>query len=124
MFVLANTHILVYVLDLDCPEEKLFKLKQLILATFQKELRKEATSKILIDELFFRYNRDGDHSISSFELKSLVTDYVMYDNIKELVDKCHPTQWLNAADKDFDGFLSKDEFSQSLGKINCTKNRL
>lgn len=94
-------------------------MKQLILTTFQKEVRKEATSKILIDELFFRYNRDGDHSISRFELKSLVIDYVMYNNIKELADKCHPTQWLNTADKDLDGFLSKDEFSQSLGKINC-----
>lgn len=106
-------------LILDCPEEKLFKMKQTILAAFHTELRKEATSKILIDELFFRYNRDGDHSISSFELKSLVTDYVMYNNIKELAGKCHPTQWLNTADKDFDGFLSKDEFSQSLGKITC-----
>lgn len=100
------------------------KMKQLILATFQKELHKEVTSKILIDELFFRYNRNGDHSISSFELKSLVTDYVMYSNIKELTDKCHPTQWLNTADKDFDGFLSKDEFSQSLGEINCAKEDL
>lgn len=92
-------------------------MKQLILATFQMELHKEATLKILIDELFFRYNRDGDHSISSFELKSMVTDYVMYSNIKELEDKCHPTQWFNTADKNLDGFLSKDEFSQSLGKI-------
>lgn len=111
-------------LILDCPEEKLFKMKQMILAAFQKELRKEATTKILIDELFFRYNRDGDHSISSFELKSLVTDYVMYNNIKGLADKCHPTQWFNIADKDFDGFLSKEEFSQSLGKMNCIRNRL
>jgi len=92
-------------------------MKQLMLAKFQKELHREATSKTLIDELFFRYNRDGDQSISSLELKSLVTDYVMYSNIKELTDKCHPTQWLNNADKDFDGFLSKDEFAQSLGEI-------
>lgn len=92
-------------------------MKKLILATFQKELHKEVTSKILIDELFFRYNRDRDHSISSFELKSLVTDYVMYDNIKELAEMCHPSQWLNAADEDQNGFLSKDEFSRSLGKI-------
>jgi len=97
-------------------------MKQLMLATFQKELHREATSKILIDELFFRYNRDGDQSISSLELKSLVTDYVMYSNIKELADKCHPTQWLNNADKDFDGFLSKDEFAQSLGEIICIKD--
>lgn len=112
-------------LILDCTEEILLKMKQLILATFQIELHKEATSKILIDELFFRYNRDGDNSVSSFELKSLVTDYVMYSNIKELAHKCHPTQWLNTADKNLDGFLSKDEFSQSLGKINCMmKHRL
>lgn len=112
-------------LVLDCTEENLLKMKQLILATFQIELHKEATSKILIDELFFRYNRDSDDSVSSFELKSLVTDYVMYNNIKELADKCHPTQWFNTADKNLDGLLSKDEFSQSLGKINCmTKHRL
>lgn len=92
-------------------------MKKLILATFQKELHKEVTSKILIDELFFRYNRDGDHkSISSFELKSLVTDYVMYDSIKELAEICHPKQWLNTADKDQNGVLSKREFSRSLGK--------
>lgn len=45
--------------------------------------------KILIDELFFWYNRDGDDSVSSFEFKSLVIDYVMYSNIKEFVDKCY-----------------------------------
>lgn len=93
-------------------------MKKLILATFQKELHKEVTSKILIDELFFRYNRDRDHSISSFELKSLVTDYVMYSDIKELADMCHPSQWFNAADKDRNGLLSKDEFSWSLGKFS------
>lgn len=91
--------------------------------TFQKEVRKEVTSKILIDELYFRHNRDGDHSISSSELKRLVTDYVMYPSIKKLAEICHPTQWLKTEDKDKDGFLSKDEFSRSFGKRNkCSQS--
>lgn len=99
----------------DCSEEKLSKMKQLILETFQKELQsKQVTSKNLIDELYFRYNRDGVDSISGSELKSLVTDYVMYHNIKELAEICHPTRWLKAQDKDGNGFLSKGEFSRSF----------
>jgi len=98
----------------DCPKEKLSKMRQLILATFQKEQRRNVTSKILIDELYFRYNRDRDLGISSSELKKLVTDYVMYPNIKELTEICHPMQWLKTEDKDKNGFLSKDEFSESF----------
>lgn len=75
------------------------------------------TSKGLIDELHFRYNRNRDQRVSSFELKKLVSDYVMYPRIKELAEICHPTQWLKAADKDNNGFLSKEEFSQSFGKL-------
>ena len=106
------------ILSVDCHEAKLSKMRQLILATFQKEQHKDVTSTILIDELYFRYNRDGDHGVSSRELKKLVTDYVMYQNIKELAEICHPRQWLKAEDKDKNGFLSKDEFSHSFGKIN------
>lgn len=95
-------------------------MRQLILATFQKEQRRKVTSKILIDELYFRYNRDRDLGISSSELKKLVTDYVMYPNIKELTEICHPIQWLKTEDKDKNGFLSKDEFSESFGKINLS----
>lgn len=98
----------------DCREDKLSQLKQLILTTFQKEQHKEVTSKVLIDELYFRYNRNRDQRVSSFELKKLVSDYVMYPRIKELAEICHPTQWLKAEDKDNNGFLSKEEFSQSF----------
>ena len=92
-------------------------MKQLIFTTFQKEQHKEVTSTILIDELYFRYNRHRDQRVSSFELKKLVNDYVMYPRIKELAEICHPTQWLKAEDKDNNGFLSKEEFSQSFGKL-------
>ena len=105
-------------LFLDCPEEELSRMRQLILTTFEKEIHTEVTSKILIDELFFRYDKNNDHSISGYELKGLVTDYVMYSNIKELLKICHPSQWFNTADKDENGFLSKYEFSWSLGMIN------
>ena len=105
------------ILSADCHEAKLSKMRQLILTTFQTEQHTDVTSKILIDELYFRYNRDGDHSVSSRELKNLVTDYVMYPNIKELAEICHPRQWLKAEDKDKNGFLSKDEFVRSFGKI-------
>ena len=109
----------VNIVSSDCSEENLSKMKQLILETFQKELHsKQVTSKSLIDELYFRYNRDGVDSISGSELKSLVTDYVIYHNIKELAEICHPTRWLKAQDKDGNGFLSKGEFSRSFGKIN------
>lgn len=40
---------------------------------------------ILIDELFFWYDKDNDYSISGYELKSLVIDYIMYNNIKEFL---------------------------------------
>lgn len=99
----------------DCPKEKLSETKRLILETFEKEIHREVTTKILIDELFFRYDKDNDHSISGYELKSLVTDYIMYINIKELLKICHATQWLNTADKDLDGSLSEYEFSWSFG---------
>ena len=108
------------ILSTDCPKEKLSKMRQLILATFQKEQRRKVTSKILIDELYFRYNRDRDLGISSSEMKKLVTDYIMYANIKELTEICHPIQWLKTEDKDKNGFLSKDEFSESFGKINLS----
>ena len=94
-------------------------MQQLILETFQKELHgKEVTSKVLIDELYFRYNGDRDESISGSELKRLVTDYLMYPKVKKLVEICQPKQWLRAQDKDQNGILSKDEFSRSLGKKN------
>lgn len=102
---------------LDCPEEKLSEMKRLILETFEREIHRKVTINILIDELFFRYDKDNDHSISGYELKSLVTDYIMYNNIKELLQICHSTQWLNTADKDVDGFLSKYEFSWSFGMV-------
>lgn len=109
----------------DCPEEKLSEMKRLILETFEREIHRKVTINILIDELFFRYDKDNDHSISGYELKSLVTDYIMYNNIKELLQICHSTQWLNTADKDMDGFLSKYEFSWSFGstpKVFMVKN--
>ena len=94
-------------------------MQQLILETFQKELHgKEVTSKVLIDELYFRYNGDSDDSISGSELKRLVTDYLMYPKVKKLVEICHSKQWLRAQDKDQNGVLSKDEFSHSFGKKN------
>lgn len=92
-------------------------MKRLILETFEREIHRKVTINILIDELFFRYDKDNDHSISGYELKSLVTDYIMYNNIKELLQICHSTQWLNTADRDVDGFLSKYEFSWSFGMV-------
>lgn len=111
------THAPHYFSILDCPEEKLSEMKRLILETFEREIHRKVTVNILIDELFFRYDKDNDHSISGYELKSLVTDYIMYNNIKELLQICHSTQWLNTADKDVDGFLSKYEFSWSFGMV-------
>jgi len=102
----------------DCQDDKLSKMKKLILAMFDKEQRKKATTTRLIDELYFRYNKDGDHRVSSFELKKLISDYVMYPNIKELAEVCHATQWVKAEDDDKNGYLSKDEFSQSFGEGN------
>ena len=96
--------------------EKLTEMRSSILTTFQKELDKQVTSQTLIDELYFRYNRDGDHSISASEIKNLVTDYVIYPNIKELAKACEPMQWFEAEDKDENGFLSKEEFSWSFGR--------
>ena len=90
----------------------------LILAMFDKEQRKKATTTRLIDELYFRYNKDGDHRVSSFELQKLISDYVMYPNIKELAEVCHATHWVKAEDDDKNGYLSKDEFSQSFGEGN------
>ncbi|XP_067052687.1 follistatin-related protein 5-like [Acropora muricata] len=98
----------------DCQDDKLSKMKKLILAMFDKEQRKKATTTRLIDELYFRYNKDGDHRVSSFELQKLISDYVMYPKIKELAEVCHATQWVKAEDDDKNGYLSKDEFSQSF----------
>lgn len=99
-------------------------MQQLILETFRKEVHgKEVTPEVLIDELYFRYNSDRDDSISSSELKRLVTDYLMYPKVKKLVGICHPKQWLRAQDRDQNGILSKDEFSRSFGKKNLLSLR-
>lgn len=97
-----------------CHDHKLSKMKQLILAMFHKKKHKEVTSASVIDELYLRYNRDGDHRVSGFELKKLITDYVIYPSIKELADVCHATKWLKSGDQDENGYLSKAEFLQSF----------
>ena len=60
-YELYKLHILFFITD--CQDDKLSKMKKLILAIFDKEQRKKATMTRLIDELYFRYNKDGDHRV-------------------------------------------------------------
>lgn len=60
-------------------------MKWFILEIFEREIYRKVMINILIDELFFWYDKDNDYSISGYELKSLVIDYIMYNNIKEFL---------------------------------------